>query len=57
MAILRKHTHWNLVATDELVGEGEARHDAALLEPEDSREGAREENTLHSGVCNQPLGK
>mmetsp|Transcript_23987 Transcript_23987/g.61075 ORF Transcript_23987/g.61075 Transcript_23987/m.61075 type:complete len:309 (-) Transcript_23987:646-1572(-) len=38
-----------LVTGDELVGEGEAGHQAALLEPEDGAEGAREEDALHGG--------
>ena len=38
-----------LVAADELVGEGEAGHEAALLHPEDGREATREEDTLDGG--------
>jgi hypothetical protein len=37
-----------LVARDELVREGQAAHEAALLEPEDGREGPREEDALHT---------
>mmetsp|Transcript_47386 Transcript_47386/g.146682 ORF Transcript_47386/g.146682 Transcript_47386/m.146682 type:complete len:337 (-) Transcript_47386:146-1156(-) len=36
-----------LVPGDELVGEGEAGHEAALLEPVDGAEGAAEEHALH----------
>ena len=41
------------VATDELVGEGETRHKPALLQPEDSGEGPREEYPFHSGKRHQ----
>lgn len=44
-----------LVAADELVGEGEARHEAALLEPEDGREAPGEEDALHGGEGHDPL--
>lgn len=43
------------VAGDELVGEGEARHEAALLEPEDGREGAGEEDAFYGGEGDQAL--
>ena len=43
-----------LVARDELVGEGEAVHEAALLEPEDGAEGAAEEDALHAPPGHQP---
>lgn len=46
-----------LVARDELVGEGQARHQAALLEPEDGGEGSAEEDTLDGGEGNQTLGE
>ena len=46
-----------LVAADELVGEAEARHEAALLEPEDGAEGAREEDALDGGEGHAPLGE
>ncbi|KAK8449102.1 hypothetical protein SEVIR_7G161450v4 [Setaria viridis] len=46
-----------LVAGDELVGEGEARHEAALLEPEDGAEGAREEDALNAGEGDEALGE
>ena len=46
-----------LVAGDELVGEGEAVHEAALLEPEDAAEAAAEEDALHAGPRHQPLRK
>ena len=45
------------VAGDELVGEGEAGHKAAFLEPEDGGEGAAEENALHGGEGDEALGK
>jgi len=35
-----------LISTDELVAECESRHDTTLLQPEDGREGAREEYAL-----------
>ena len=37
-----------LISTDELVAEGEPRHDSSLLQPEDGRERAREEDALDS---------
>ncbi len=37
------------ITANELVGYAEARHEAALLEPEDGAEGAREEDALHGG--------
>jgi hypothetical protein len=46
-----------LVSGDELIGEGESRHEAALLEPEDGGKGAREEDSLHSGESNNPSAK
>lgn len=46
-----------LVARDELVGEGEARHEAALLEPEDRGERAREEDALDGGKGDEALGE
>ncbi len=46
-----------LVAADELVGEGEAGHEAALLEPEDGAEGAAEEDALHGGEGDEALGE
>ena len=36
-----------LVPADEFIAEGQAWHDAALLQPEDGSEGAREEDTFH----------
>eukprot|EP00967_Tisochrysis_lutea_P037301 scaffold44835_cov14-Tisochrysis_lutea.AAC.1 len=44
-----------LIAGDELIGEGKARHEATLLQPEDGAEGAREEDALHAGKSNQAL--
>jgi|UniRef100_A0A804ME22 hypothetical protein len=46
-----------LVPGDELIRESEARHEAALLEPEDGAEGAREEDALDAGEGNEALGK
>ena len=46
-----------LVARDELVREGEPRHEAALLEPEERAEGAREEDALDRGEGHQPLAE
>ena len=37
----------HLVSADELVGEGQAGHQASLLQPEDGGEGTREEDSLH----------
>ena len=45
------------VAGDELVGEGEAGHEAAFLEPEDGGEGTAEENAFHGGEGDEALGK
>ena len=44
-----------LVAGDEFVGEGEAGHQAAFLEPEDGGEGAAEENPFDGSECDEPL--
>lgn len=44
-----------LVAGNEFVGEGEAGHETALLEPEDGGEGAAEEYAFDSGEGNEPL--
>lgn len=46
-----------LVARDELVGEGEAGHEAALLEPEDGGEGAGEEDALDGGEGDEAVGE
>jgi hypothetical protein len=46
-----------LIAGDELVGEGEARHEPALLEPEDGAEGPREEYALDAGEGNDALSE
>ena len=46
-----------LVSGDQLVGEGQAGHEAALLQPEDRAEGAREEDALHGGEGNKALGE
>lgn len=46
-----------LVARDELVGEGESGHLAALLEPEDGAEGAGEEDALDAGEADEALGE
>lgn len=44
-----------LVAGDELVGKGEAGHQAALLEPKDGGEGTGEEDALDGGECDEPF--
>jgi hypothetical protein len=44
-----------LITGDELVGEGEARHEATLLQPEHGTEGAGEEDALHAGKGNEAL--
>ena len=44
-----------LVPGDELVGEGETGHQAALLEPEDGAERAGEEDALDGGIGDEPL--
>ena len=46
-----------LVAGDEFVGECEAGHEAALLEPEHRGEGAAEEYALDGGESDEALGK
>jgi len=52
-----------LVPGDELIGEGEARHQATLLEPEDGGKGTREEDTFNGskgdeaeGECGRSIG-
>lgn len=45
------------VTRDELVAEGQARHQATLLEPEDGRKRAREEDALDRSKGNETLGK
>ena len=46
-----------LIPADELVGEGQTRHQAALLQPEDGGEGTAEEDALYSGESDQALGE
>lgn len=46
-----------LVAADKLIGEGQARHEATLLEPEDGCERAREEDAFDGGERDETLGK
>lgn len=46
-----------LVTRDQLVGEGQARHQATLLEPEDRGKGTREEDTLNASEGNQTLSE
>lgn len=46
-----------LVAGDEFVGEGEAGHEPALLQPEDRGERAGEEDALDGGEGDEALGK
>jgi hypothetical protein len=43
--------------TDELIGERETRHQTALLELEDGRKEAREEDTLNGSKSYQPLSE
>ena len=43
------------VAGNEFVGEGEAGHEAAFLEPEDGGEGAAEEDAFDGGEGDEPL--
>lgn len=44
-----------LVTGDELVGEGEAGHQTAFLEPEDGGEGAAEEDAFDGGEGDESL--
>mmetsp|Transcript_76999 Transcript_76999/g.168308 ORF Transcript_76999/g.168308 Transcript_76999/m.168308 type:complete len:229 (+) Transcript_76999:764-1450(+) len=46
-----------LVARNQLVGEGQARHESALLQPVDGTEGAAEEDALDTGKGQQPFRK
>lgn len=46
-----------LVTADQLVREGETRHEPTLLEPEDGREGAGEEDTLDGGEGNKTFSE
>mmetsp|Transcript_43084 Transcript_43084/g.134054 ORF Transcript_43084/g.134054 Transcript_43084/m.134054 type:complete len:545 (-) Transcript_43084:27-1661(-) len=46
-----------LVPRDQLVGEGQARHEAALLQPVDGAEGAAEEDALHGCEGHHALGE
>ncbi len=46
-----------LITGDQLIGEGQARHETALLEPEDSAKGAREEDALDASEGDQALIK
>lgn len=46
-----------LITRDELVGEGQTRHETTLLEPEDGSEGTGEENTLHGSESNETLSE
>ena len=46
-----------LVTADELIRKSKTGHQAALLQPEDGRKGAREENTLDSGKGNKTFSK
>lgn len=47
----------SLVARDQLVREGQAGHEATLLEPEDGREAAAEEDALDGGESDHALAK
>jgi len=46
-----------LITRDELIGEGQTRHEPTLLQPEDGTERAREKDALHTGKSNQALIK
>ena len=46
-----------LVTRDQFVGEGQARHETTLFEPEDRAEAARKENSFDGSKGNQALGK
>lgn len=46
-----------LITRDELVGEGQTRHETTFLEPEDGGESAREEDTLDCCEGDEPGGK
>merc|ERR1711957_835482 len=45
------------VSRDQFVGEGQAGHEASLLEPEDGRKRAREEDTLYGCESDNALAK
>ena len=45
------------VTADELVAEGQFRHETTLLDPEDRREGAGEEDAFDGGKSNETLGE
>mmetsp|Transcript_61485 Transcript_61485/g.132241 ORF Transcript_61485/g.132241 Transcript_61485/m.132241 type:complete len:272 (+) Transcript_61485:430-1245(+) len=47
----------SLITRDELVGEGQARQEAPLLQPVDSAEGAAEKNALHCGEGDDALSE
>ena len=46
-----------LITADQLVREGQTRHETTLLEPEDRGKGAGEENTLNGSEGNKTLSK
>ena len=46
-----------LVAGDEFVGEGQAGHETAFFEPEDCREGAREEDSFYRREGDEAAGE
>mmetsp|Transcript_3386 Transcript_3386/g.7953 ORF Transcript_3386/g.7953 Transcript_3386/m.7953 type:complete len:458 (-) Transcript_3386:473-1846(-) len=46
-----------LVARDQLVGEGEPRHQSSLLQPVDGAERPGEQDSLHAGEGHQPHGE
>ena len=46
-----------LVAGNKFIGECEAGHETALLEPEDGGEGAREEDAFNGGEGDKALGE
>lgn len=46
-----------LISRDELVGEGQTRHETPFLEPEDRCKCSAEEDTFDSCERNKPLGE
>lgn len=52
-----EHYMRTFVATDHFVAKCKAGHEAALLEPKDGAETAREKDALDGGKADEPLGK
>lgn len=56
MSIFNQHSEkTHLVSADELIWEGQARHEPPLLQPENGSKGPREEDPLNSRKCNHTL--